>query len=355
MTAFVAICALFLAAAIGLLAWPLIGKRRPDRDTPKSPVAATIVAAALPVAAFLVYFWSSNWDWSATPQAAEMSGHDIQQAVARLQEKLAQEPEDVEGWKLLGRSATIIGNFPLARDAFHEAYVRTQGRDADAVAGYAESMVMIDEHAIDGDAAPLFERALELEPENPRALWYGGITAYRRGDLALAQQRWVELQNQDLPGDLRQILADRLAELERAQGKPAPISRPPPAAAPASAPASVAAGAGAVDVTIGISPALAARIPPNAMLFVIARRGSGGPPLAVQRHPVGGWPLKLRISDADAMLPGTQIASGGPITLIARISVSGQPVASSGDLFGEVGYDFTSAKLASITIDRIVP
>ena len=55
------------------------------------------------------------------------------------------------------------------------------------------------------------------------------------------------------------------------------------------------------------------------------------------------------------MLPGMSLASGGPLTLIARISKSGQPIAASGDLFGEVGYDFASAHPASITIDRIVP
>jgi cytochrome c-type biogenesis protein CcmH len=90
-------------------------------------------------------------------------------------------------------------------------------------------------------------------------------------------------------------------------------------------------------------------------LFVIARRGSGGPPLAVQRHPAGAWPRSVRLTDADAMLPGISLASGGPLKLVARISTSGQPVAASGDLVGEVGYDFDSAHPASITIDRIVP
>jgi hypothetical protein len=55
------------------------------------------------------------------------------------------------------------------------------------------------------------------------------------------------------------------------------------------------------------------------------------------------------------MLPGITLAGAGPLTLIARVSQSGQPVASSGDLFGEVSYDFASARPVSITIDRIVP
>lgn len=350
MNLFVGICALFLASAIGLLLWPLVGRRKSGDTRPRAPGAAAVVAAALPVAAFVIYFAVSNWDWNAPPQAAAMSSRDIHQAVAQLQARLKEHPEEIEGWKLLGRSAIVLGDVALARTAFGEAYTRTQGQDADAVVGYAESMVLLDEGAIDGDAAPLFERALELAPDNPRALWYGGVAAYRRGNMALAQQRWVKLQNYDLPDDVRQVLNQRLAEL----GQPGVASaRPGPAEAPARQAAP--AGAAAINIAIGIEPGLKTRIPANAMLFVIARRGTGGPPLAVQRHPVGSWPVQVRLSDADAMMPGVSLAAGGPVTLIARISASGQPIAASGDLFGEVGYDFSSANPANITIDRIVP
>jgi len=341
-TAFIAICAVFIAAAIGLIAWPLLHRGVSGDDAPRAGISAAIVAAALPVAAFLVYFSLSNWDWRAPAESPPATAPDLQRVVTELQNRLASQPGDVEGWKLLGRSATVLGDFPLARRAFGEAYTRTQGADADAVVGYAESMILMDEREIDGEAARLFERALEMAPDNARALWYGGIVAYRRGDMALAQQRWIELQDHDLPADLRQVLAERLAEIEQAEGKPAVR-------------ADAAAATSAIDLTVAIDPELAARVPANATLFVIARRGSGGPPLAVQRRPVGAWPVSLRLSDADAMLPGISLAGAGPLTLIARISLSGQPIAASGDLFGEVGYDFASARPASLTIDRTVP
>jgi cytochrome c-type biogenesis protein CcmH len=341
-TAFLAICALLVAAAIGLLAWPLLGLRGKGAAAPRARVAAAVVGILVPAAAFLIYFQASNWVWDAPPAPAAIAAPDLRRAAEQLEEKLARQPADVEGWKLLGRSATVLGDFPLAQKAFGEAYTRTQGRDPDAIVGYAESLILVDEREIDGHAAELLEQALTLAPDNPRALWYGGITAYRRGDFALAQQRWVELQNHDLPPDLRQVLAERLAELERSQGKPA-------------APPARSATAGGVDIAIRLDPALAARVPAGATLFVIARRGTGGPPLAVQRRPIGGWPAAVRLSDADAMLPGTQLAAAGPLTLVARISKSGQPIAASGDLFGEVGYNFASAHPATITIDRIVP
>lgn len=342
MTAFVGIAALLLAAAVGLLAWPLLGLRRSAGSASRSRGAAAAVAILLPVAAVLVYVQASNWDWDAPPVLPAVTPPDLQHVVGELREKLAREPDNIEGWKLLGRSATVLGDYELAREAFGEANVRTGNRDADALVGYAESLVLIDEREIDGEAAVLFEKALELAPDNPRALWYGGITAYRRSDFALARQRWVELQEHDLPPDLRQVLAERLAELERTHAE-----RPSGAGA--------VRAPGSVELTISLDAALAARVPANAMLFVIARRGTGGPPLAVQRRPAGDWPVTVRLSDADAMLPGITLADSGPLKLIARISASEQPIAASGDLFGEVGYDFASAQPASITIDRIVP
>ena len=215
MTAFIAIAAVLVALAVGLLAWPLLRKRGGTEGARPIAAAAT-VAAVLPAAAFAVYFAASNWNWRASTTApTTLTRPDIERAVRELEAKLAKEPDDVAGWKLLGRSATVVGDYPRALSAFREAYARTQGRDAEAVVGYAESLVLTDEREIDGEASGLFEKALELAPDNPRALWYGGIVAYRRGDLALAQQRWVELQEYDIPADLRQVLAERLASARR--------------------------------------------------------------------------------------------------------------------------------------------
>jgi cytochrome c-type biogenesis protein CcmH len=240
----------------------------------------------------------------------------------------------------------VLGDFAISREAFGKAYTLSQGQDVDAIVGYAESLVANDEREIDGHAAELFEQALVMAPDNTRALWYGGIIAFRRGDLALAQQRWIELQNHELPPDLRQVVAERLSEVARARGQA------PPAAIPSEKTAQTAS---AVTLRIDIAPTIAGKAAPGSSLFVIARRGDSGPPLAVVRRTVGTWPLELTVTDADAMLPGIALAEGGPLRVIARVSRKGEPIASSGDLYGEVGYDFSSASPVNVTIDRIVP
>lgn len=345
MTLFIVICALLTALAITLLVWPLLKPAASaDAEPQRANIAATIVAAGLPLVAFAIYFWASNWPWDAAKQVEQPNAaSEIERMVAGLRTRLAQQPDDLQGWKMLGRSEAVLGNYPAARDAFSQAYTRSNGQDPDAVVGYAESLVLNDEREIDGQAAELFEKAVTMAPDNARALWYGGIVAYRRGDLALAQQRWVELQNQDLPPDLRQMVAERLSELGKQPNAP-------PLAASAAAPAAASA-----SISIQLAPALASRVPAQAALFVIARRGEGGPPLAVVRRPVGAWPIAITMSDADAMLPGTSLATGGPVRLIARISSSGEPTARSGDPYGEVSYDFATTKPVNLTIDRIVP
>lgn len=344
---FIAICALLAAVAVALLVWPLLRPAKEGADAaPRSGVAATIVGAMLPLAAFAIYFLATSWSWDTAQHAQPAAAGDLEQMVAQLQARLANQPDDIDGWKLLGRSATVLGNFTIAREAFEHAYTQTKGQDPEALVGFAESLVLNDEREIDGRAAEMFEQALKMAPDNSRALWYGGIVAYRRGDLPLAQQRWVELQNHDLPPDLRQVVAERLAEIDKAQGKA-------PAGATAAAPK--AAVTGNIELMIDIAPALAAQVPQGATLFVIARRGEGGPPLAVVRQAAGAWPVRVSVTDANAMLPGVTLASGGALKVIARVSRSGQPVAVSGDLFGEVGYDFTSADPVGIVIDRIVP
>lgn len=346
MTTFIVICALLTAAAVAMLVWPLLRPAKAGAEpTPRSGIAAAVVGAAMPLAAFAIYSLATSWSWDPARHAETAAAGDMQQMVAQLQARLANQPDDIGGWKLLGRSATVMGNYVLARDAFQHANEKTQGKDPEALVGYAESLVLNDEREIDGRAAEMFEQVLSLDPDNTRALWYGGIVAYRRGDMGLAQQRWVELQNHDLPPELRQVVAERLAEIDKAQGRtPAVVATAP--AAPA---------AGSIELNIDVAPSLAGKVPQGATLFVIARRGEGGPPLAVVRRAAGAWPQRISMTDANAMLPGVSLASGGALKVVARVSGSGQPVAVSGDLFGELVYDFTSASPASITIDRIVP
>jgi cytochrome c-type biogenesis protein CcmH len=91
-------------------------------------------------------------------------------------------------------------------------------------------------------------------------------------------------------------------------------------------------------------------------LFVFAREpGSQGPPLAVKRLTTAAIGSQVRLSSADSMMPGRVLTAGQRVTLTARVSFSGQPMPSQGDLYGELSYEVGQAGKGNLVIDRIVP
>jgi hypothetical protein len=100
--------------------------------------------------------------------------------------------------------------------------------------------------------------------------------------------------------------------------------------------ASVPAPAGAeIRGSVEIAPAMRDAAPADAVLFIIARSGSGGgPPLAVKREPRPSFPFAFALGPDDRMIPSVPFE--GPITLTARLDSDGNASsASPDDLAGE--------------------
>jgi cytochrome c-type biogenesis protein CcmH len=89
-------------------------------------------------------------------------------------------------------------------------------------------------------------------------------------------------------------------------------------------------------------------------LFVFAREpGSRGPPLAAKRLTSTAIGTQVHLSQADSMLPGRALAKGQQVSITARVSFSGQPVPSAGDLYGELSYDVGRDGVRNLVIDRV--
>lgn len=86
-------------------------------------------------------------------------------------------------------------------------------------------------------------------------------------------------------------------------------------------------------IEVSISSELASTIPADAVLYVFARPlQGGGMPIAVARRPVGQFPLRLVITDADS-LSSDRLLSAEPIVVLqARISLTGDATPAAGDL-----------------------
>lgn len=340
MTAFLGIAALMVLTAITVVLWPLL-RASPDRPS-RWPVAIT-VGVLLPVLAFGLYGWWSNWSWKGSPQMTG-AAPDVTQKVADLEQKLIANPKDIDGWLLLGHSYFELHRYLRSADAYEQAYAQSGGENVDAILGLGEALVFAEDRTITPRAAQLFERAVQLAPRHPKALWYSGLGAYENGRLEVARERWEALLALDTPPEVRRVLEAKIAELDT-QLKPAAGAA---AAAPANAPV--------VRVRVRVDPKLAARVPQGAPLFVMVRAGEGGgPPLAVTRRSSAQLPLLVELSDRDSMIAGRSLADVPQLTVIARIARSGDPRAQSGDLEGKVGYDLKNSAPVDLLIDSIVP
>jgi cytochrome c-type biogenesis protein CcmH len=293
-------------------------------------------AGIVVVGSALLYVTWSSWPWR-TATAPDSP----QTMVARLARKLERNPQDLAGWLTLGRSYTVLQEYPLALRAFERAERLSDGKNADALTGEAEALALSDDSELDGRAARLIERALLVAPDSGKALFLGAMVAGRRGDLPLARQRFTKILALNPPDNIRAILVQQLATIDaRLAGAGTPGAQ---AAAPA-----------AIRVRVTLSPKLAAT-PGSSPLFVFVRNPqAAGPPLAVKRL-TSRFPQDVELTAADAMIPGRMIGAGTTVEVVARIARSGNPVGASGDPYGELTYKVGQDAQGSLVIDRLMP
>jgi len=260
---------------------------------------------------------------------------------------------------MLGRSYLTLNRVDDAVVAYDRAHQLGEGKDLEAALGLGEALSLKAGGDITPQAVQLFEEGVSLAPDNPKALLYGGFAAAVRGENALARSRWTALKALNPPPQVAQMIDERIAELGPVAGPAAAVAAPPggPAAAAAGASGAVAGDPRATaTVNLKIAPALKARLQGEALLFVAARDPEmPGPPLAAKRLSSAAIGSQVQLSAADSMLPGRVLVSGKRVTIVARISFSGQPLPSSGDLFGELSYEVGRDGVRDLVIDKVTP
>ncbi|UCC14899.1 MAG: tetratricopeptide repeat protein [Gammaproteobacteria bacterium] len=315
-----------------------------------------LVALLLPLASLFLYSRWSTWDWAALPgpqsTATADETHSMEDAIASLEQRLAQQPDDIQGWQMLGRSYMNLRRFADAARAFRRV-VDLSGPDATAAqADYGEALFLSDARGMQGDAGELFRDLVDRAPDNPKVMWYGGLAAFEIGDDAEGRRLWSQLRGMDLPPEMQQIIEERLGATDAATASPAMAST---TGSGAQKPNAKPVAAGDIRVSIELDPALRDRIVGTVPLFIFARRPAGGPPLAAVRRSSSEIPLSIDLSDANAMMQGIKISDQEQLTLIARLSMSGSPRERPGDLFGKIEYSRDSEPKVTIRIDQVVP
>ncbi len=308
------------------------------------PVAAIIVAITLPVAAVGLYFLlgspealignaeraagSGAFVATAGESAPGQIPHSVEDMVERLAQRLQANPEDPDGWLMLGRSYAAMNRIPAARGALLEAYQRRPG-DPTTLVALAEVEAAFNGNNLAGKPADLLHKALEIDPDFVHALWLAGVAAFNEGDAAVATGYWQRIL--DTPG-ISDSDASRVQQaIARAGGLPPAAAR----AAPSEKEGDAEAATKGLTVGVSLAPELNKMVSSDDTLFVFARAAEGPRmPLAIVRKTAGELPMTIQLDDSMAMTPETRISAFSSVIVGARISKSGNATPEPGDLDG---------------------
>jgi cytochrome c-type biogenesis protein CcmH len=313
--------------------------RAPLAASSKKILWPIVLVLLLPALAMLGYFYTESWrtqqtiaDVAAHPEDAQRL--TIEAMVGKLERRLQKSPDDAEGWAMLGRSYFAMARYPSAADAYHKANALNGGTQPPELVAEGEALAMANERNLQGEPSALFERALKLDANNGKALWYGGLAAAQAKDFKLAMQRWVQLRNQaDLPPELAQVLDTRMQELAQLSGLPLPKKEEAKATAGVQ-----------LRLHVRLTPELQNQVPAGASLLVFAKAAAGPPmPLAVKKLTDFKLPLDVTLDDSMAMMPQLRLSLFPRWTVTARISTSGDVRAQAGDLQGQLAVDAAQA------------
>jgi cytochrome c-type biogenesis protein CcmH len=309
--------------------------REPDSRAarPAGRGAALALGAAIPVLAFGVYFLVGN------PGALEREGEhaatlaQLDTMVGRLAAKLRENPDDAEGWKLLGRSYGALGRFDQAADAYAKAAVRAP-RDAQLLVDFADALAMARGQRLEGEPEKLIQRALEIDPHNLKGLALAGTVAFERKDYPQAAAYW-----------------QRMLPLVASESEEARMIRQNVSEA-----RQLAGDTKALQGTVSLSPALKGKAAADDTVFVFARAAEGPPmPLAVARTRVRDLPYRFRLDDSMAMTPAMKLSAFPRVVVGARVSKSGNATPQPGDLQGASAPVANDEGAVNVVIDRVVP
>ena len=340
------------------------GNEPADKPVRSGRWLTLLIIPAIPLCAVLLYQLMGSAELIDQIQQARISQTQpaqqpsqppgsIEDMVAKLAERLQQQPDDLKGWVMLARSYAIMKRYSESAAAYATA-LRLGGENADLLTDYADAMVMADGGAFNDESAALLTRALELEPDNLKGLWLAGHWKNQSGAYQEAIDYWQRAAAK-LPPDSKDVtvITSQISELQAKLGIDAE-----PVPAPAASVAAAGAGQGAsLTVQVTLDPNVAAAATPEDTVFIFARAAQGPRmPLAIVRTQVKDLPATVTLDDSMAMTPQMVLSNFDQVMVGARVSKTGNAMPVSGDLQGSVSpVDTQSSEMIQVTIDSKVP
>ena len=306
--------------------------------TPSKPWSAAVFGLTIPVIAISMYFYlGTPAAFNPAPVAAAqeaapaVSAEQIAAMVAKLEQKLKENPDDADGWYMLARSNYVLKKYTQSAEAYAKL-VKLVPDDANLLANYADVLAMAQNQSLLGEPEKILSKALEIDPKNLKALALAGSAAFDRRDFSTAVVHWKKVMALVPPeSEAARSAADGISQAQRlaAESGSLPSSMPtqiaPIEADPVADPVTTDSKAAvSVQGTVELDAGLRSKVSDTDTVFIFARAAAGPKfPLAVLRKQVKDLPLSFTLDDSMSMMPNAKLSNFPMVIVGARISKSG--------------------------------
>ena len=306
--------------AICMISLPLLNK-----EAIKINYIMILAFIFIAVSAPIYYFIGS-------PQSISLleSESQIDRTIEMLNVRLSEDPEDLDALRALANSYVLKNSLENAFLSFEKIISLENYQNADTLADYGEIMINSGDPSYLSQADRLFERSLQIDGSNAKALFLGGLTAATMEEWSLAVKRWQVLLEQSPPDEIKNTLENKVAEWKNLSNT------------------DIEADGYRVNVAVD-SNLLASLVDyPEKVLYIIVRDPNNKrPPLAVVREEVKT--ASVIINNSNAMISGTDLKRFNRLEIVGRISLSGDPLDINDKLSDSVIID-SSVKSISLKI-----
>jgi len=192
-------------------------QRSPRRE--RNLPLALAIALLVPLASLVMYSQLGRPLLPAQPLAdradaaqAAQQHQSFQLMASRLAERLAKEPNDLNGWKLLARTYAALDRQEEAASALRRAMAIAPD-DAGLPALLGETLVFANDGLVGTEAQAAFEKSAALDADQPAPRFYLALAHAQKGEWQKAFDGWMtlwEMSTEDAPW--RESLRAQLAE-----------------------------------------------------------------------------------------------------------------------------------------------
>jgi cytochrome c-type biogenesis protein CcmH len=168
-----------------------IGTRTPEGKAMRTVGMAAVLA--VPLVSWGIYAATGSPDLPSQPLSARLEKNpadsSVDELLARAEGHLVANPEDGRGWSVLAPIYARLGRYPEAVTAYRNA-IRLSGATAALEAGLGESIAGAAGGTITADAQAALSRALELQPDEPKARFLLASALVQEGKIGEAMAGW---------------------------------------------------------------------------------------------------------------------------------------------------------------------